>query len=108
MQIKLLRTLGLFTTALMVCAPASADVELRVEAWPKGDPIRAHVRVSEGRDSVSGLTTDDFTVMLDGQSLEFSLAAPPRLHPTQRKSIVFVVTDPTGVGGYISQMEVGD
>lgn len=109
MQIKLLRTLGLFTTVLMVCAPAHADVELRVEAWPKGDPVKAHVRVSEGRDSVSGLATGDFTVMLDGQSLrEFSLASPPRLDPTQRKSIVFVVTDPTGVGGFISQMEVGD
>ncbi len=102
------RRLALFTT-LFVTVPANADIDLRVQSRPVAGPIEAFARITDGHTPLVGLTPADFAVTLDGQALAaFTLALPPSQEPTQKISVVFVVTDPTGVGAFISQMAVGD
>ena len=120
MYIRWLRTIELLSVAVLLTGPARADVDLRVESRPNTDPIEAFVRVSDGSGSVSGLTSADFAVTLDGAPLNtFTLALPPDQDPTQKVSVVFVIAHTLfwgpaatpirdAVTHFIGQMSVGD
>lgn len=109
MQITRLRTPGLLAIVQLAAASSFADIDLRVEAWPKTEPVDVSVRVSDGGDAIDGLTAGDFAVTLDGQALDdYTLALPPSQDPTQRISDVLVVSDPTGVEDFLRHLAVGD
>ncbi len=80
-------------TAALVANPAAADVDLRVVARPITDPIQAFVRVTDANGNpVSGLTSADFAVTLDGVALNnFTFTLPPDQNPAQRVSVVFAM-----------------
>jgi hypothetical protein len=96
--------------AQLAAAAAYADLDLRVQPWPVTGPIDAYARVTtEGGETMAGLTADDFAVTLDGQAVDdFAFGLPPDQDPAQRVSWVLVVTDPTGVQAFLSQLALGD
>ncbi len=107
----------LAAASTLIAAPASAEINLRVESRPNTDPLEAFVRVTDGSGPVMALTSADFVVTLDGAPLgTFTLSLPPDQDPTQRVSVVFVVTEPLFTGSpivdaltdFINQMVVGD
>jgi hypothetical protein len=120
MYIKWLQTIGLLSVAVLSVGPARADIDLRVEAHPRTDPIEAFVRVTDGGGSITGLTSADFAVTLDGAPLStFTFGLPPDQDPTQQVSVVFVIAHTLfwgpaaspirdAVTDFISQMSVGD
>ncbi len=119
------RFLGLFIlSATVLAGPASAAVQVRVEARPAADPIQAFVRVTDsGGVPVTGLTSADFTIAVDGVNVPLQasdLTLPPSEDPNQRVSVVFVmdytssvtteflVPMQTAVIDFINAMNVGD
>ena len=114
MNINRLWTIGLFSLAVLLADPARAAIDLRVESRPRTDPIEAFVRVTDGGGSVTGLTRADFAVTLDGAPLNtFTLGLPPDQDPTQKVSVVFIISSwwsaaRDAVRDFINQMAVGD
>ena len=114
MKITRLRALGLLVAAMFIAGHAHGDVDLRVEAWPRTEPVDVFVRVSANGDSITGLTADDFTVTLDGAPLDqFTLTLPPSQDSTQRLSIVIVMRDDRfapseSYSALIEQLKIGD
>ncbi len=111
--------------AALAAAPADATVTLRVQGRPSTSPIQAFVRVTNSGVPVTGLTSADFTVKIDGadvaiQPADFTL--PPAQDPNQHVSVVFVldytpsITDnaafldalETAVKDFIDAMNPGD
>lgn len=116
-----LRPLVLLAAAPFFAGPARADIDLRVQSRPTADPIRAFVKVSDGSGSVTGLTSADFAVTIDGNaSNTFAFGLPADQDPMQRTSIVFVIDYSRSVQSlvgdairdsvtdFINQMAVGD
>lgn len=81
--------------ALAFAVPASADVDLRVEARPVDQPIQAFVTVTSSAGvPVPGLTAADFTVRIDSQLITLQgpdVTLPPAQDATQKLSVVFVM-----------------
>jgi len=106
--------IGLLSAWVLSIGPAGAAIDLRVESRPGTDPIEAFVRVAGGSGSVTGLTSADFAVTLDGAPLNtFTFGLPPDQDPTQKVSIVFIIATASSavrdtVTEFISQMAVGD
>jgi VWFA-related protein len=108
--------------AAFLAGPAKAAVDLRVESRPIGSPIEAYVTVTNADGSpVGGLTLSNFTVTLDGttvQAPDFSL--PPSANPAKNVSVVFAMdysgsvsggaraTMDTAVVNFINSMSPGD
>lgn len=77
-----------------VALPASAAVELRVEAQPIADPIQVYASVTDAGNGspVTGLASPDFAVTLDGVALSTTgFAQPPSQDPNRRLSVLFVM-----------------
>ena len=94
--------------------PAQAEIGLRVASHPIAAPIDAYVRVTAEGKSVAGLTTDDFSVTVDGKPVEqFALTLPPNQDSTQKVSVVIVIEEdryeltPT-YAGLIRRLDIGD
>jgi VWFA-related protein len=107
----------------MFTAPAFAQVEVRVEARPVSDPIEAYIKVTDGSGPVSGLTSADFRIFVDGEEVLIQpedLTLPPGEGGEQHVSVVFVMdysgsvqstaleTLQTAVKDFVNAMEVGD
>jgi VWFA-related protein len=78
---------------IMLVGQAQAEVALRVEARPIGDPIRAYVTVTDaGGNPVGGLGQADFTVAVDGTNIATPpVQQPPVNDPGQHVSVVFAM-----------------
>jgi len=83
----------LLLAAALFTGSARAGVDLRVEAKPISDPIQAFVTVTDATGArVGGLGANDFTVTLDGVTIQqpgFTL--PPTQDSSQKVSVVFVM-----------------
>lgn len=98
--------------ALLVAAPAWAEVDLRIEAWPRSAPIEAFVLVTKDAGPARDLTVEEFAITLDGQVVNhFELRLPAALDPARNLSIVFVQADGRAMQQAtptILQMDIGD
>jgi VWFA-related protein len=115
---------ALSLVAALATTPASAAVELRVEARPVSSPIETYATVTDaGGGPVAGLTAADFTLRVDGQLVTIgasNFSLPPVQDPNQRVSVVFLMdyspstegtpraTMEDAVVAFINQMAVGD
>jgi len=83
---------ALAVVAALAATPASATVTLRVQGRPASDPIQAFVRVTSGGVAVTGLTSADFAVKIDGDDITLQstdVTQPPAEDPDQHVSVVF-------------------
>jgi hypothetical protein len=87
MSFRNLRQLSLLSALACATGSATAGVELRVESMPIVQPIDAYILVTDGESPVAGLTTEDFSITLDGAALEeFEFSLPPRQDPRKMSS----------------------
>jgi len=97
----------LFTAAACACfANASrAEVDLRIDARPLGDPIEIHVLAQNAGAPMAGLSADDFAVTLDGEPVtEFAMTRPRSLGADVKASVAivtgFMFVQDVGSGSY--------
>ncbi|MGH8250117.1 MAG: VWA domain-containing protein [Steroidobacteraceae bacterium] len=106
-----IRALALLAAAAMTAAPASAEVEVRVQSRPVTAPIKVFVRVTGPNGVPDGtLTAADFTIQIDAQSavIPFQFTQPPLDDPAQRLSVIFAIDYSSSVQDFfVDAIEAG-
>jgi Ca-activated chloride channel homolog len=113
--------LATFVMAAVVSGPVFAEVQLRVEARPITDPINVFVTVTNGGGApVGGLTSADFTVLVDGVEVVSPTYSLSPIQDAERQASIVFVMDYSGstmeaqpameqsVLTFLNVMELGD
>lgn len=117
----LTRVLGAALGFAALAAPAIAEVDIRMQSRPLGQPFKAFVNVTNGGFPVGELESFELMPSIDGTANNgFAFTTAPMFDPAQRISVVFAIdyspevqgqagdAIQAGISTFITQMTPGD